>query len=822
MDRNQNSRKSKGGGVCVYINNKYCYPAHITVKHRVCTKDIELLALSLRPYHLPREIHQIRLFVVYIAPSADTQAAASMIHELVAQVEAEAPDAPTFVMGDFNLCSLKEHLPTYQQYFTCPTRNTACLGQCYGNIQDAFYPKVLPGLGNSDPNMIKLMPAYVSRLRREKARKVEVKSWTVDATEALRDCLERTDWNVVTDGTENANDVALAISGYITFCEDTIIPKKTVKMFSNNKPWVTPELKQLLNQKKRLFKSGGNREEKRTVPKNIKSMIRECKAAYKRKLESFFRYDARRAWQGVQAITGYKPKKYLMAVDNELDMANDLNDFYCRFDIHDFRVEQDLVHREISGMKCVDIDISIDDVKSYFRHVNPRKASGPDGICNRTLKMCADQLAQPFQRLFQLSIDTGVVPCLWKKSLIVPVPKNNKPRELNDLRPVALTSTVMKCFEKIFLKQLLCEVSPLLDPNQFAYRAERGVEDALLTLTNNIYEHLEQAKSLVKIVFIGFSSAFNTIQLHLMVKKLVHLGVNPKIVLWMYDFLTNRCQQVKFNSCVSSLKAINTGAPQGCVLSPILYTLYTNNCQAASSDHTYFKYADDTALVGFLKSNTTSLEGFEREMQGFMKWCTDNFLVVNAKKTKEMVLDFNKKEIIVPPSNISGEVVERVSRYTYLGVEIDNKLTFKECAQNKTKKLQKRMFFLRKLKHFQIDSCFLQMFYKSLLQSVLSFGIICAFGNMYIQDQKKLQRVVKIASRIIGVDQVSVAQLHNDLSLNKIDQILNDSTHPLHLSFLRSSRSSGRILQRKIRTTSYNKSFVPTAIRLYNIRQNNS
>ena len=104
------------------------------------------------------------------------------------------------------------------------------------------------------------------------------------------------------------------------------------------------------------------------------------------------------------------------------------------------------------------------------------------------------------------------------------------------------------------------------------------------------------------------------------------------------------------------------------------------------------------------------------------------------------------------------------------------------------------------------------MFYKTLLQSVLSFGLICAFGNMYIQGQKKLQRIVKIASRIIGVDQVS------DLSLKKIDQILYDSTHPLHLTFLRSSRSSGRILQRKIRTTRYNKSFVPTAIRLFNIR----
>ena len=106
-----------------------------------------------------------------------------------------------------------------------------------------------------------------------------------------------------------------------------------------------------------------------------------------------------------------------------------------------------------------------------------------------------------------------------------------------------------------------------------------------------------------------------------------------------------------------------------------------------TSNHTFFKYADDTALVGFVQSNTASLEGFEREVQGFINWCTDNFLVVNVKKTKEMIVDFNKKGIIVPPSNINGVVVERVTTYTYLGVEIDNKLTFNECAQNKSKRL---------------------------------------------------------------------------------------------------------------------------------------
>ncbi|KAK0143117.1 hypothetical protein N1851_018762 [Merluccius polli] len=189
---------------------------------------------------------------------ADTQAAATLLHELVSQAETEAPDAANFIMGDFNHCSLKEHLPTYQQYVTCSTRDKACLDLCYGNIQDAFYSKALPGLGNSDHNMIKLTPAYVPRLRREKVKKLEVKCWTATATDALQDCFASTDWDVVTDGTDNVNDAAFAITGYIQFCEDLTIRKKTIKMFPNNKPWVTPELKHLLNQKKCLFKSANH------------------------------------------------------------------------------------------------------------------------------------------------------------------------------------------------------------------------------------------------------------------------------------------------------------------------------------------------------------------------------------------------------------------------------------------------------------------------------------------------------------------------------------------------------------------------------------
>ena len=111
-----------------------------------------------------------------------------------------------------------------------------------------------------------------------------------------------------------------------------------------------------------------------------------------------------------------------------------------------------------------------------------------------------------------------------------------KPKELNDFRPIALTATVMKCFEHIIKDVLLDETYNLLDPFQFAYRANRGVSDALATLLHNTYEHLDKPKTYVRTLFIDFSSAFNTIKLHILRSKLLNMNINPHLALWIADF----------------------------------------------------------------------------------------------------------------------------------------------------------------------------------------------------------------------------------------------------------------------------------------------
>ncbi len=95
------------------------------------------------------------------------------------------------------------------------------------------------------------------------------------------------------------------------------------------------------------------------------------------------------------------------------------------------------------------ITLSEDEVRRELRRVNVRKAARPDGIIGRVLRSCADQLSGLFTSIFNESLATSVVPTSFKKSVIIPVPKNSKPSCLNDYRSVALTSIVMKVFERL-------------------------------------------------------------------------------------------------------------------------------------------------------------------------------------------------------------------------------------------------------------------------------------------------------------------------------------------------------------------------------------
>ena len=276
----------------------------------------------------------------------------------------------------------------------------------------------------------------------------------------------------------------------------------------------------------------------------------------------------------MRQITGFGVKSQ-NPTTHDTTFADELNHFYCRFDKHDFTVPRKALNNRVLTLTetCYRIHITEDQVRRQFKRVNPIKAKGHDGISGRVLKEWHSELTPVVCELYQQSIDTHEIPEIWKSSNIVPLPKKPQPKVMNDYRPVALTPILMKCFDRILLSHLLAPVKAILDPLQFAYRADRGVDDATLTLTQYLYQHLDTIGHSARVLMIDFSSAFNTIQPHLMMEKLMSMNINPHRVLWVHAFLSRRPQRVLAGFVQSGSLTTNTGAPQGCVLSP-MHSLY--------------------------------------------------------------------------------------------------------------------------------------------------------------------------------------------------------------------------------------------------------
>ncbi len=285
-------------------------------------------------------------------------------------------------------------------------------------------------------------------------------------------------------------------------------------------------------------------------------------------------------------------------------LAEELNTFYGRFDCNGGANLPNSPSGSSRQSSDHVITVSEDDVRRELRRVNVRKAAGPDGITGRVLRSCADQLADLFTSIFNESLATSVVPTSFKKSVIIPVPKNSKPSCLNDYRPVALTSTVMKVFERLLKKHICSSIPANFGPSSVCLSANRSTDDAISQVLHSSLTHIDcKNGNYVRLLFIDYSSAFNTIVPTKLADKLTDLGLNTSLCDWIQDFLTARPQVVKVGQFTSNSITLNIGAPQGCVLSPLLYSLYTHDCVSSHSSTSIVKFADDTVVLGLINNN---------------------------------------------------------------------------------------------------------------------------------------------------------------------------------------------------------------------------
>uniref|UniRef100_A0A8C1N2R2 Reverse transcriptase domain-containing protein n=1 Tax=Cyprinus carpio TaxID=7962 RepID=A0A8C1N2R2_CYPCA len=303
-------------------------------------------------------------------------------------------------------------------------------------------------------------------------------------------------------------------------------------------------------------------------------------------------------------------------------------------------------------------------------------------------------------------------------------------------------------------------------------------------------------------LFIDFSSAFNTIIPLQLIHKLVELGLNNSLCNWLLDFLTERPQAVWVSSNTSSTITLNTWAPQGCVLSPLLFTLLTHDC-TPSHNSNLFKFADDMTVVGLISNRDET--NYRSEVSCLAGWCSDNNLSLNVEKMKEIVVDFRRAHTQHVPLTINGASVERVSSTKFLGVHITEDLSWTDNTAALVKKSQQRLYFLH----------IMYTFYRGTIESILTSCITVWYGACNASCRKTLQRIVRAAEKIIGVSLPSLQEIYRIRLTRKALCIAGDPIHPSHSFF--SLLPSGRRLQSlQARTSRLKDSFIHQAVRKLN------
>ncbi|KAK3507270.1 hypothetical protein QTP70_013530 [Hemibagrus guttatus] len=234
-------------------------------------------------------------------------------------------------------------------------------------------------------------------------------------------------------------------------------------------------------------------------------------------------------------------------------------------------------------------------------------------------------------------------------------------------------------------------------------------------------------------------------------------------------------QFVRLGTHVSDLQHISTGSPQGCVLFPLLFSLYTNGCTSGHQSVKLLKFADDTTLISLISDGDES--AYRGEIDRLVSWCSTNNLELNSLKTVEMKVDFRKNPSPRPPVILCDSPVSSAESFCFLGTTITKELKWEQNIRSLTKKAQQRMYFLRQLKKFLLPVKMLVNFYTA-IESVLTSSITVWFAAATAREKAKLQRVIHSAEKVIGCSLPSLQELYVSRSRRRAAKIAADPSHP--------------------------------------------
>ena len=322
-----------------------------------------------------------------------------------------------------------------------------------------------------------------------------------------------------------------------------------------------------------------------------------------------------------------------------------------------------------------------DQVRGLCRELDPSKGPGFDGVAPAMVRFISDPISVPLSRLINACIQAGYFPDFWKIARVVPIFKADDPTCFGNYRPVSVLPVFSKIFERIIQERLLSFLNSqdYLFNGQYGFRRGHSTSMAIIDLVENIKNAWERREHCLG-VFIDFSKAFDTVDHEILIAKLDHYGVRGPPKNLIESYLSNRKQYVSYDGRESSHFDVTVGVRQGSIFGQLFLILYVNDLARSSPLFKYILFADDTNLFASGKTKRALYKKVRAELGVLSQWFACNKLSLNYKKTE--FIDFSKPRVGSSSHNftlnINGHRIKKVKKSKFLGVTIDEALSWRE------------------------------------------------------------------------------------------------------------------------------------------------
>ena len=453
------------------------------------------------------------------------------------------------------------------------------------------------------------------------------------------------------------------------------------------------------------------------TPVNLLKLQKACKT-YKNTMNTFINRHNKNNEEKLRNMHRKQPKDYwklLNSIKNKnAKETPSINTFYDHFqecNLPDDDSEDTFVSNNIdmsTNNAFLNSPITASEIEKCISLLKSSKSPGIDNILNEYIKSTKHILTPIYVQLFNIVLNTGIIPTAWVEGIIIPLYKNKGDAlDVNNYRPITLLSCLGKLFTAILNDRLstFLEDSCILHENQAGFRQSYSTIDHIFAL-NSITELLRYQKKKIYCTFIDFSKAFDSVWRIGLWRKLLDSQIDGKFLTVIQNLYLNIKSCVTVNGERSPFFGSYRGVRQGENLSPVLFSLFLNDLEVflqsknnngieieAINDDTYvfiqiltLLYADDTVIIA---QDPASLQ---KSLDDFYEYCTKWKLNINAEKSKTIIFGSRSKK--TPQFKIGSNVVEIVDHYKYLGIYFSKSGSFLYARKHIAEQARKALHLL--------------------------------------------------------------------------------------------------------------------------------